>query len=97
MNLDCWIERDNIIDKRTEPFTVGFVCNFYYDNKQSTEFIIHMMPINAFNWYRAGEHLRVDGYTFKEIKLINPSLPDIQAAMQPEYLKSRMVNANSIK
>lgn len=100
VDLDCWVRHNNtteVIDKRAEPFTVGFVCNFYYANKQSTELIIHMMLIGEFNWYRGGEHLSVDGYTFKEIKLINPSLPEIQAAMHPEYLKSRMVKANLIK
>ena len=94
VDLDCWVKHSHtteVIDKRTESFTVGFVCNFYYTNNQSTELIIHMMPIAAFNWYRDGEQLSVDGYTFKEIKLINPSLPEIQAAIQPEYLKSRMV------
>ena len=100
VDLDCWVKHNHttkVIDKRTESFTVGFVCNFYYANNQSTELIIHMKPIGAFNWYRAGEQLSVDGYTFKEIKLINPSLPEIQAAMQPEYLKSRMVKTNLIK
>ena len=99
VDLDCWVKHDHtakVIDKRTVSFTAGFVCNFYYTNNQSTEFIIHMKHIGAFNWHHAGEQLYVDDYTFKEIKLINPSLPDIQAAMHPEYLKSKMVKTNQI-
>lgn len=97
VDLDCLVKHAHtkVIDKRTESFTVGFVCNFYYTN-QSSEFIIHMMPIGEFNWYRDGEQLSVDEYTFKEIKLVNPSLPEIQAAMQHEYLKSRIVKTNQI-
>ena len=97
VDLDCWVKHDNITDKRTESFTVGFVCNFYYANKQSTELIIHVMPIGKFNWYYAGEQLIVDDYVFEDIKLTNPSLSEIQAAMHPEYLKSRMVKTNLIK
>ena len=100
VDLDCWVKHNHtteVIDKRTESFTAGFVCNFYYANNQSTELIIHMMPIGKFNWYRAGEQLIVDDYTFKEIKLINPSLPEIQAAICPECLRSRIVKANLIK
>ena len=96
VDLDCWVKHDNITDKMTESFPVGFVCNFYYTNNQSTELIIHMKPIGAFNWYHAGKQLIIDGYVFEEIKLTNPSLPEIQAAMHPEYLKSRMVKTNQI-
>jgi hypothetical protein len=99
VDLDCWVKHDHttkVIDKRTESFTVGFVCNFYYTN-QSSEFIIHMMPIGEFNWYRDGEQLSVDEYTFKEIKLINPSLTEIRAAICPECLRSRIVKTNLIK
>jgi hypothetical protein len=98
VDLDCLVKHAHtkVIDKRTESFTAGFVCNFYYTN-QSAEFIIHMKHIGAFNLYRVGEQLSVDEHTFKEIKLVNPSLPEIRAAICPEYLRSRIVKTNLIK
>jgi hypothetical protein len=54
------------------------------------------MPIGEFNWYHGGEHLHIDDYTFEEVRLVNPSLPEIQATMQHEYLKSRIVKTNQI-